>query len=245
MRTALWIAWKELRGYFVTPVALVFLLAFAILSVCATFFWGNFFLLGEASLRSYFYWLPFLWVLFVPAVGMRFWSEERRLQTLELLLTMPIRLWEAVLGKYLAGLCCLCLGLVMSLPLAVTVGVLGDPDWGVMCAGYAGGLLLGGTFLAVCSLLSALTTSQVIGYVSGAVACLFLVVGGHQSTMQFVRQWCGSFLGVLVENLSMTRRFETFQSGVIDCADCLYLLSLVVLFLYGTVLALDMRRESR
>ena len=245
MGMSLWIAWKELRGYFVTPVALVFLVAFGCLSVLSTFLWGDFFLLREASLRSYFYWLPFLWVMFVPAVGMRFWSEERRQQTLELLLTMPVRLWEVVLGKYLAGLACLGLGLAMSLPLAVTVCVLGEPDLGVMACGYVGGLLLGGALLAICSLLSALTSSQVIGYVSGAVMCLLLVVGGHQSSQQFLRQWLGGWLGGLLGWLSMTRRLETFQSGVLDVGDSCYLLSLVVLFLHLTAAALDGRRESR
>ena len=242
---SLWIAWKELRGYFVTPVALVFLVAFGCLSVLSTFLWGAFFLLREASLRSGVHWLLFLWVLSVPAGGLRVWREEGRQGTLGLLLTMPVRLWEVVLGKYLAGLACLGLGLAMSLPLAVTVCVLGEPDLGVMACGYVGGLLLGGALLAICSLLSALTSSQVIGYVSGAVVCLLLVVGGHQSSQQFLRQWLGGWLGGLLGWLSMTRRLETFQSGVLDVGDSCYLLSLVVLFLHLTAAALDGRRESR
>ena len=114
-----------------------------------------------------------------------------------------------------------------------------------MACGYVGGLLLGGALLAICSLLSALTSSQVIGYVSGAVVCLLLVVGGHQSSQQFLRQWLGGWLGGLLGWLSMTRRLETFQSGVLDVGDSCYLLSLVVLFLHLTAAALDGRRESR
>ncbi len=240
MGTVNWIAKKEFAGYFLTPIALVFLVTFLLMSVCATFFWGQFFILNEASLRAYFYWLPFILAAFVPAVGMRMWCEERRQKTFELLLTMPIHVWQAVLGKFLAGVAFLLLGLLLSFPIPLTVLLLGQPDFGPMLCGYFGSLLLSAAMLAICSLLSAVTANQVISYVSSAVICLFLILGGHQSTMMFLREWLGGGrFHEMLAGLSVSRRFETFQRGVIDVGDCVYLLSIVAVFLLGTILVLQ------
>lgn len=243
MKNAWWIARKEFAGYFRTPIALVFLLTFVVMSMVATYLWGRFFILDEASLRSYFYWLPYMLVLFVPAVGMRFWCEERRQGTIELLLTMPIEPWEAVWGKFIAGILFMGTGLAMTFPMVITVEILGAPDYGVLASGYIGALLLSGSMLAGCSLLSALTSNQVISYVAGAALCLAGVVGGHQSCMQFIRAWFGNgMVRDLVAWLSVSSRFETFQRGVIELGDCVYLVSLSIVFLYGTELALSSRR---
>ena len=240
MNTVALITKKEFAGYFLTPIALIFLVAFLLMSVCATFFWGNFFILNEASMRAYFYWLPFIFAAFFQADGKRMWCEERRQRTFELLLTLPIHIWQAVLGKFLAGLSFLFLALLLSFPIPATVLYLGKPDIGPMLSGYLGSILLSGAMLSICSLMSAVTSNQVISYVSSAVICLFLILGGHQSTMMFIREWLGdNALQNVIAGLSVSRRFETFQRGVIDAGDCVYLLSIMAVFLMGTIIILQ------
>ena len=148
MNTVLSIAKRELRGYFCTPIAYVFLIAFLVMSAIATFLVGDFFTFNEASLRTLFFWQPWLFLLCVPAAGMRLWAEERRQGTVEVLLTMPVTIFQTVLGKFLAGWLFLGIGLVLTFPLPISVAFLGDPDWGAMLTGYLGGFLLAGAFLA-------------------------------------------------------------------------------------------------
>jgi ABC-2 type transport system permease protein len=160
------IAKRELKGYFCTPIAYVFLIAFLVMAAAATFLVGDFFTFNEASLRTFFFWLPWLYLLLVPAAGMRLWSEERRQGTSELLLTLPVTPAQAVTGKFLAGWLFLTFGLLLTFPLPITVAILGDPDVGAMATGYIGAFLLAGAFLAICSLTSACTKNQVVSFSS-------------------------------------------------------------------------------
>ncbi|OHE89022.1 MAG: ABC transporter permease, partial [Verrucomicrobia bacterium RIFCSPLOWO2_12_FULL_64_8] len=153
---------RELGGYFSSPIAYVFLVIFLLLTGFFTFTVGSFFERGEASLVSFFTWHPWLYLFLVPAVGMRLWSEERRLGTMELLLTLPITTWQAIVGKFLASWLFLALALALTFPVAVTVNWLGDPDNGVIFAGYLGSLMLAGSYLAVSCMTSAMTRNQVI-----------------------------------------------------------------------------------
>src|SRR6185312_3368821 len=164
---------RELSGYFTSPIAYVFLVIFLLLAGFFTFTVGNFFERGEASLVSFFTWHPWLYLFLVPAVGMRLWSEERRLGTMELLLTMPITTWQAIVGKFLASWLFLALALALTFPVIVTVNWLGKPDNGVIFCAYIGSLLLAGAYLAIGCLTSAMTRNQVISFIVSVVICLF------------------------------------------------------------------------
>src|SRR5213596_4239529 len=169
------VAKRELIGYFSSPVAYVFLVIFLLLGGFFTFMVGRapFFEFGQASLVTFFIWLPWLFLFLVPAVGMRLWSEERRLGTIELLLTMPVAAWQAIVGKSLASWLFLVVALALSFPIVATVNWLGDPDNGVIASGYVGAALLAGAYLAISCLTSALTRNQVIAFILAVVLCLF------------------------------------------------------------------------
>ena len=172
------IAKRELNGYFSSPVAYVVIVIFLLLTGFFTFMLGGFFERGEASLASFFIWHPWLYLFLVPAVGMRLWSEERRMHTMELLLTMPVTAWQAILGKFLASWLFLGLALFLTFPVVITVNYLGNADLGVIFCGYIGSLLLAGAYLAVGCLTSAMTRNQVISFILSVVICLFLILAG-------------------------------------------------------------------
>src|SRR6187431_3421359 len=167
---------RELGGYFTSPIAYVFLVIFLLLTGFFTFTVGNFFERGEASLVSFFVWLPWLYLFLVPAAGMRLWSEERRLGTMELLLTMPITPWQAIVGKFLASWLFLALALALTFPIVLTVNYLGHPDNGVIFSAYMGSFLLAGAYLAISCMTSAMTRNQVISFILSVMICLFFIL---------------------------------------------------------------------
>ena len=183
------IARRELVSYFVSPVAYVFLVIFLLLTGFFTFTVGSFFERGEASLAAFFVWHPWLFLVLVPAVGMRLWSEERRAGTLELLLTMPVTTWQAILGKFLASWVFLAIALALTFPVIITVNVLGDPDNGVIAAGYLGSLLLAGAYLAIACMTSAMTRNQVVAFILAVVVCLFLILCGFNPVTDLLTRW--------------------------------------------------------
>src|SRR5690348_13063869 len=156
MRTTLTIARRELAGYFATPVASVFIVIFLVLQGALTFNLGNFFDRGQADLNPFFTFLPWVFLLLIPAITMRLWAEERRLGTIELLLTLPITQGQAVLGKFLAAWAFCAIALLLTFPFVIAVNILGHPDNGVIVSGYIGGLLIAGAFLSVGAAMSAL-----------------------------------------------------------------------------------------
>src|SRR3981189_99184 len=172
------IAKRELSGYFASPVAYVVIVIFLLMVGFFTFMAGGFFERGEASLTSFFLWHPWLYLFLVPAAGMRLWSEERRQGTMELLLTMPITTWQAIVGKFLASWLFLAIALLLTFPITLTVNYLGSPDNGVILASYFGSFLLAGTYLAVTCMTSAMTRNQVIAFILSVMICLFLVLAG-------------------------------------------------------------------
>src|SRR5689334_23146282 len=181
------IAKRELSGYFASPVAYVFIVIFLLLNGFFTFMLGGFFELGEASLsRSFFQWHPWLYLFLVPAAGMRLWAEERRLGTLELLLTMPITAWQAIVGKFLASWLFLIISLALTFPIMLTVGYLGKPDWGAVLTGYLGSALLAGAYLSITCLTSALTRNQVISFILSVVICFFLILCGWEPVTRLI-----------------------------------------------------------
>src|SRR4051812_5207068 len=185
MRVVYTIVKRELTSYFSSPVAYVFLVIFLLLTGFFTFTAGNFFERGEASLAAFFIWHPWLYLVLVPAVGMRLWAEERRVGTLELLLTMPITAWQAIVGKFLASWLFLAIVLLLTFPIVITVNWLGSPDNGVIMAAYVGSFLMAGVYLAISCLTPALTRNQVISFIIAVVGCLLLVLGGFPPVTQF------------------------------------------------------------
>jgi ABC-2 type transport system permease protein len=230
------IAKRELSGYFASPVAYVFIVIFLLLVGFFTFMLGFFFERGEASLRdSFFLWHPWLYLFLVPAVGMRLWSEERRQGTMELLLTMPITSWQAIVGKFLASWIFLALALVLTFPVVITVNYLGRPDNGVIFCAYVGSLLLAGSYLAISCLTSAMTRNQVISFILSVVICLFLILAGWPPVTRMIENLTeGSRLVEAVAAFSVMTHFEGFQRGVIGTRDMVFFLALIGFSLFTT-----------
>ncbi len=235
------IAKRELSGYFASPVAYVVIVIFLLLTGFFTFMLGGFFERGEANLTSFFMWLPWLYLFLVPAVGMRLWSEERRSGTMELLLTMPITPWQAIVGKFLASWLFLAIALVLTFPIVMTVNYLGHPDNGVIFGTYVGSLLLAGSYLAVSCMTSAITRNQVISFIISVVVCFLLILVGYPPVTNFLyhvvgladSQW-GRSLVETIAAFSVMTHFEGFQKGVLDSRDVIFFLSVMVFALFTT-----------
>lgn len=225
---------RELGGYFTSPVAYVFLVIFLLLTGFFTFTVGNFFERGEASLVSFFTWHPWLYLFLVPAAGMRLWSEERRLGTLELLLTMPVTVWQAIAGKFLASWLFLVLALALTFPVWITVAWLGDPDNGVIVAGYVGSALLAGAYLAISCMTSAMTRNQVISFIVSVMVCLFLILAGFTPVTDLLTRWASPLFVQTIAAFSVMTHFEAFQRGVIDLRDVVFFASLIGFALFAT-----------
>ena len=235
---------RELGGYFTSPIAYVFLIIFLLLTGFFTFTIGNFFERGEASLVSFFTWHPWLYLFLVPAVGMRLWSEERRLGTMELLLTMPITTWQAIVGKFLASWVFLGLALVLTFPVWITVNWLGGPDNGVIVAGYLGSLFLAGAYLAISCMTSALTRNQVISFILSVVICLFLILAGYTPVTDLLTRFASPVVVDVIASFSVMTHFEGFQRGVIDLRDFLFFASVIGFALFTTGVIIRSQRAG-
>src|ERR1700712_610026 len=211
MSNIMTIAKRELRGYFSSPVAFVFIVIFLLLAGFFTFMIGQLFERGEASLQAFFTWHPWLYLFLVPAVGMRMWSEERRLGTIELLLTMPVTPWQAIVGKYLAAWAVVGLALLLTFPVWITVNYLGHPDNGVIFASYVGSFLMAGAYLALTNMVSALTRSQVVAFIVSVVLALFLILAGYPPVTNLLAQWAPAGLVDGVAAFSVMTHFESIQ----------------------------------
>lgn len=230
---------REFLGYFRSPVAYVFLIVFLMASVILAFFVGGFFKANQASLQSFFLFHPWLYLFLIPAAGMRLWAEEKRGGAIELLFTLPLTTLDAVLGKFFAAWAFLTLALAGTFPLAITVGWLGDPDWGVIVGGYLGSTLMAGAYLAVCALLSSLTKNQVIAFVLGVVANLVLVLLGW-SVFNGLLSGFLPVAGVdFVANLGYIPHFDAFSKGILDLRDFAYFGSVMALALTINVVVLE------
>jgi ABC-2 type transport system permease protein len=243
LRPAAAVARRELGSYFATPVATVFIVVFLVLAGGFTFSLGNFFARGQADLVSFFSFLPWLFLLFVPALTMRLWAEERRSGTIELLLTLPIAPWQAVLGKFLAAWAFCALALASTFPLWITVNLLGSPENGVVLTGYLGALLVAGAFLAIGAAVSAATRNQVVAFVLGVVACFLFAASGTSVVSEFL----SSRLPLLAEAaraVSVFERFNGFVRGVVALRDLVFFASLIAFFLFVNVVVIDHRKAD-
>jgi ABC-2 type transport system permease protein len=230
---------REFLGYFRSPVAYVFLISFLVLSVLLAFFLGGFFKAGIASLESYFTFLPWIFVILVPAVGMRMWAEEKRTGTIELLQTLPITTLEAVIGKFLAAWAFLTVAILLSFPLAITIGYLGQPDWGVVVVSYLGAILMGASYLGICLLTSAFTKNQVISFVISFIVCLILVLLGWSVFNGIMERIFPVWLVDLLANFSFITHFDAFTKGIVDPKDVVFFLSLTGFTLFLNVVTLE------
>lgn len=234
---------RELKGYFETPLAYVFLVVFLFFSGYLTFRQG-FFEARQADMRMFFMNLPLLFVFMVPATAMRLWAEERKSGSIELLLTLPITVVQAVLGKFFAAWMFLGLGLVLTFPMVITVIFLGEPDIGLIFTGYLGGLLMAGGFLAVGCFFSAMSKNQVISFVLSVVTCSILIFASMPTTMDYLSTFLPGGFVTAVENVSFLSHFESIQKGVLEFKDLSYFVLLIVGFLAGSSIVLDERRAG-
>lgn len=233
---------RELRSYFVTPVAYVFLVIFLVLAGLLTFYAGDFYERGQADLQPFFVMHPWLYLILVPAVSMRMWAEEAKSGTLELLLTLPVSLVQAMLGKFLAAWLFVGLALALTFPVWITVNYLGSPDNGVIVAGYLGSWLMAGAFLAIGACVSTLTRSQVVAFILTALVCVLLILAGQAQVIDFFQGTLPRKLVNAVAHLSLLRHFEAIARGVLDVRDLLYFLLTIVAWLAAGALVLDLKR---
>jgi ABC-2 type transport system permease protein len=234
---------RELAGYFATPVAYVFIVIFLVLAGALTFTLGNFFARGQADLTPFFSFVPWLFLFLVPALTMRLWAEERRLGTIELLLTLPLAQWQAVAGKFLAAWAFCAIALALTFPLVITVNVLGNPDNGVIATGYLGCMMVAGAFLAVGAAISAMTKNQVIAFVLSVAACFFFTAAGSPVVTEFLTQRVPQ-LADLARAISVTDRLNGFSRGVISARDMVFFLSFIGFFLFANTIAVDQRKAD-
>lgn len=231
---------RELAAYFATPLAYVFIVIFLALAGALTFFLGNFFERGQADLAPFFLFHPWLYLLLVPAISMRLWSEERKSGTVELLLTLPLTPTEAVLAKFLAAWSFAGIALGLTFPLWITVNYLGSPDNGVILASYLGSFFMAGAYLAVGACFSALTKNQVIAFVLSAVVCLLLTVSGTPLVLNVVTGWAPPGVVEAIASLSFMSNFEAISKGVIDVVSVIFFATIMALFLFANVLFVNL-----
>jgi ABC-2 type transport system permease protein len=232
---------REFLGYFRSPVAYVFLVVFLLASVGLAFFLSGFYKANVASMDSYFFWHPWLFLFLVPAAGMRLWSEEKRSGTIELLFTLPITTLEGVLGKFLAAWAFLALAVLLSFPMTLTLAYLGDPDWGVIVNSYLGSILMAGTYLGVCSFMSALTKNQVVSFVLSVLVCFVLTMLGYSVFTDFLSGYLHLPVPLVdvISNFGFTTHFDAFTKGIIDPKDVVFFLSLTGFTLFLNVVVLE------
>lgn len=237
------VARREWAAYFATPVAAVFLVVFLVLAGALTFSLGGFFARGQADLQPFFGFVPWLFLFLAPALSMRLWAEERRSGTVELLLTLPIAGWQAVVGKFLAAWAFCALALALTVPLVVTVNLLGEPDNGVIAAGYLGCLLVAGCYLAVGAALSALTKNQVIAFVLAVAVCFLFAAAGTPVVGEFLDRNV-PLLADVARGLSVTDRLADFARGVVSARDAVFFASFVGFWLFANAVFVDARKAG-
>lgn len=240
---ALIVARRELAGYFATPVAYVFIVIFLMMAGALTFTLGGFFGRGQADLGPFFTFVPWLFLFLVPALTMRLWAEERRLGTIELLLTLPLPQWQAVGGKFLAAWAFCAIALALTFPLVLTVNFLGNPDNGVIAAGYLGCLLVAGAYLSVGAAMSATTKNQVIAFVLAVAVCFLFAAAGSPVVTEFLSKRL-PLLAEVARGLSITERFNSITRGVVALRDVVFFGSFMGFFLFVNAVVIDHRKAD-
>ena len=236
--------WREFAGYFLTPLAYIFIVIFLTLNGALAFYLGRFFERGQADLASFFTFHPWLYLLLIPAVAMRLWAEERKSGTIELLMTLPISTTQVVLGKYLAAWAFISVAVALTFPFWLTVNYLGDPDNGVILASYFGSLVLAGAFLAVGVCISAVTKNQIIAFIVSAMVCFVFLSSGLEIVLAFFRGWAPAFVVDTISALSFLTHFVTITGGVIDLRDVIFFASVIGISLFVNVALVDLKKAG-
>ncbi|MBB1520008.1 ABC transporter permease [Aquipseudomonas guryensis] len=235
---------RELASYFATPLAYVFILIFLVLSGVFTFYMGGFYEGGQADLKAFFSFHPWLYLFLVPALAMRLWAEERKSGSIELLMTLPITRFDAVTGKFLAAWVFAGIALLLTFPMIITVNYLGEPDNGAIVTAYLGSWLLAGSYLAIGSCMSALAKNQVIAFILAVSACFLFIVSGFPMVLDAFTGWAPQWLLDAVASLSFLTRFDAISKGVIDLRDLLYFITLMAAWLAATAIVVDLKKAD-
>jgi ABC-2 type transport system permease protein len=235
---------RELAAYFTTPVAYVFIVIFLVLAGAMTFYVGNFFERGQADLQPFFDFQPWLYLFLIPALSMRLWAEERKSGSLEMLLTLPVTVPQAVLGKFLAAWVFIGIALALTVPLWLTVNYLGHPDNGVILAGYLGSFLMAGAFLAIGAACSALTKSQVIAFVISAAVCFVFIAMGSRIVLGPIEATLPGWLIQTVTSLSFLDHFSGIARGQVALSDAIFFVSVMALFLFANTLLVELKKAD-
>jgi len=244
MTSLLIIIRREFASYFATPLAAVFLVVFVAVSSGMTFFVSGFFDRAQADLSSFFTWQPWLYLVLMPAVGMRLWAEERRLGTIELLMTLPVQPWKFVLGKWTAAFAFAGLALALTMPMWITVNILGSPDNGVILASYIGAWLMAGAFLAISACISALTKNQVLAFIGAVITGFVFVMAGFDLILSAVRPWAPDVITQAIASMSFIGHFQRITDGVFEGSALVFFFSLITFALWLNVQILDARKAS-
>jgi ABC-2 type transport system permease protein len=235
---------REFQAYFATPLAYVFIVIFLALSGAFTFYLGGFFRRGQADLQSFFIFHPWLYLFLIPAVAMRLWAEERKTGTIEVLMTLPVTTLEAVLGKFLAAWAFIAVAVVLTFPMWLTVNYLGDPDNGVIVAGYLGSLLMAGAYLAISAAVSAVTRNQVIAFIVAAAACFLFLTSGLEIVLAFFRGWAPAPVVDVIAAMSFITHFDSITKGIIDARDVAFFASVIAASLYVNVAVVELKKGA-
>jgi ABC-2 type transport system permease protein len=235
---------RELAGYFATPVAYVFMVIFLLLCGILTFYLGDFYENGQADLQAFFTWHPWLYLFLIPAISMRLWAEERKSGTIELLMTLPVSLAQAVSAKFLAAWIFAGISLALTFPFWITVNVLGDPDNGVILASYIGSFLMAGGFLAIGACISASTKNQVIAFVISVTLSFLFILAGFPAVLNFFKPWVGQAVVDAISSLSFLTHFSAITKGVIDLRDLVFFGSLIGCFLFANATLIELKKAD-
>ena len=234
---------RELGAYFATPVAYVFIVVFLVLTGIFTFYVGGLYESNQADLEPFFRFHPWLYMLLIPAISMRLWSEERRSGSIELLMTLPISLMDAVIGKFLAAWCFTAIALMFTFPVWITVNYLGSPDNTVIVAGYIGSLLMAGGFLAIGSCISAMTKNQVIAFVISFVVCFAFNLSGFPIVLDLFAAWAPQMIVDVISSFSFLTHFESILKGVVNLRDIVFFSTLIAFSLYANTLVIEAEKH--
>ncbi|MES3007313.1 MAG: ABC transporter permease subunit [Pseudomonadota bacterium] len=234
---------RELAGYFATPLAYVFIVIFLVMSGIFTFDMGGFYVRGQADLMPFFSFHPWLYLFMIPAIAMGLWADERKSGTIELLMTLPVTLSDAVLGKFLAAWVLSGVALLLTFPIWITVNYLGDPDNGVIVAAYLGSWLMAGGFLAIGSCMSAMTRNSVIAFILTVAICFVFVASGSEIILNALR-WAPQILIDAVASLSFLTHFDSISKGVLDLRDILFFVIFIGSWLFASAIVIEIKKAN-
>jgi ABC-2 type transport system permease protein len=235
---------RELQSYFSTPIAYVFIVIFLLMTGIFTFYFGQFFSRGQADLTPFFSFHPWIYMVFIPAITMRLWAEERKAGTIELLFTLPLTTTQIVVGKFLAAWSFTLISLILTMPIWICVNYLGEPDNGVILASYLGSLLMAGGFLAIGACVSAITKNQVVAFVLSLLLCLLINLSGFPMVIDLLKNWLPEIIVDTISSFSFIANFDIITKGIIDLKTLCFFASLIIFSLYANSILIESRKAE-